>query len=277
MQVFAEFRFEGQIMADPNTQSLLAPDEPAPVMVEHENGASHFFLTSDHAGRLMPRSVGDLGVPESELGRHIAWDIGIWNVSKLMADAFDSFLVGQRYSRLVIDCNRDPSVASSMPEISEETVIPGNVGLNPGDRQARIDALFKPYHNRITGELDARKGADRETVLISMHSFTPVFKGFQRPWHVGILYNRDDRLAKIVMDLLERETGLVVGDNEPYQVSDLTDYTVPVHAERRGLPHVEVEIRQDLITDEAGQREWAERFIRILPQAYERFATDHPI
>lgn len=250
---------------------LLAPDEPNPVMVAHENGASPFFLTADHYGRRMPRSVKDLGLSDAEIARHIGWDIGIAGTTHVLADALDAFFIGQIYSRLVIDCNRDPSVASSMPEVSESTEVPGNRGIDQATRDARRDALFRPYHTRITAELDARKAGGRETLLVSMHSFTPVFKGVSRPWHVGVLYNRDRRLAAIMLDLLAAEGDLVVGDNEPYHVSDQTDYTIPIHGERRGLPHVEIEIRQDLIAGEAGQRGWGERFARLLPEARRRF------
>ncbi len=174
----------------------------------------------------------------------------------------------QTYSRLVIDCNRDPDVPSSIPEISETTEIPGNRSLDEAERAARVDAIFRPYHNAIAAALDRRAAAGRASALVALHSFTPVFKGVSRPWHVAVLFNRDPRLAHALAELLRAEGDLMVGENEPYQVSDLTDYTVPVHGERRGLPHVEIEIRQDLITEPAGQREWAERLARLLPAAY---------
>jgi predicted N-formylglutamate amidohydrolase len=177
----------------------------------------------------------------------------------------------QTYSRLVIDCNRDPNVPSSIPEISESTEIPGNHGLDEAARAARVDAIFRPYHNAIAAALDRRAAADRASALVALHSFTPVFKGVPRPWHVAVLFNRDPRLAHALAELLRAEGDLMVGENEPYRVSDLTDYTVPVHGERRALPHVEIEIRQDLITDPAGQREWAERLARLLPAAYASF------
>jgi predicted N-formylglutamate amidohydrolase len=173
----------------------------------------------------------------------------------------------------VIDCNRDPSVPSSIPEISEHTQVPGNLGLSAEQRAARRSAIFDPYHARIAGLLDARQAAHRRTVYAAMHSFTPVFKGESRAMQVGILYNRDNRLALILMELLRAEGDLLVGDNAPYAVSDVTDYGVPVHAERRGLPHVEIEIRQDLIADEAGQAAWAARFARLLAAADARLRS----
>ena len=248
--------------------TLLAADEPQPVCVLRDTGSSDLFLTADHAGSLIPRALGRLGLPETELVRHIAWDIGIEGVTRRLADELDATAVLQRYSRLVIDCNRDPSVPSSMPVVSEHTDVPGNRGLSEDQRAARIDAIFTPYHDCIRALLDAR--AARRTVVVAMHSFTPTFKGESRAMQVGVLYNRDARLANIMLDLLRAEGDLVVGDNAPYAVSDLTDYTVPVHAERRRLPHVEIEIRQDLIADEAGQAEWAARFKRLLSAADER-------
>jgi len=248
-------------------ETLLAADEPSPVRVLHESGTSEFLLTADHAGRMIPRRLGTLGVPDSELDRHIAWDIGIAEVTEHLAAALDATAVLQVYSRLVIDCNRDPSVASSMPEVSETTPIPGNVGLTAADRAARVHAIFTPYHARIEALLDARAAARRRTVLVAMHSFTPVFKGEPREVQVGVLFNRDARLASALLAQLRAEGDIVVGENAPYAVSDTSDYGVPVHGEKRGLAHVEIEIRQDLIADPPGQAAWAARFARLLPAA----------
>ena len=250
---------------------LLEPDEPSPVTLENESGDSVFFLTCEHAGRAFPRRLGRLGLPEAETVRHIAWDIGIGAVGRELSLLLNAAVILQTYSRLVIDCNRDPKVPSSIPEISEATEIPGNRSLNETERAARVDAIFRPYHNAIAAALDRRAAADRASVLVALHSFTPVFKGVSRPWHVAVLFNRDPRLAHALAELLRADGSLMVGENEPYRVSDLTDYTVPVHGERRGLPHVEIEIRQDLITDPSGQREWAERLARLLPAAYAAF------
>jgi predicted N-formylglutamate amidohydrolase len=248
--------------------ALLEPDEPDPVTIENESGDSVFFLTCEHAGRAFPRRLGTLGLPEAETLRHIAWDIGIGAVGREISRLLNAAVILQSYSRLVIDCNRDPNVSSSIPEISETTEIPGNRSLDEAERAVRVDAIFRPYHNAIAAALDRRVAAGRASVLVALHSFTPVFKGVPRPWHVAVLFNRDPRLAHALAELLRAESGLMVGENEPYAVSDLTDYTVPVHGERRGLPHVEIEIRQDLITDPAGQREWAGRLARLLPTAY---------
>jgi predicted N-formylglutamate amidohydrolase len=246
---------------------LLAADEPAPVRVLRVDGRSDFLLTADHAGRTIPRRLGMLGLSRTELDRHIGWDIGIAGVTERLSASFDAAAAFQTYSRLVIDCNRSPEVESSIPVISEATEIPGNRGISEAERIVRRQEIFEPYHARIRALLDARQAAKRRTVLVAMHSFTPVFKGESRAMQVGVLYNRDKRLAHILLDLLRAEGDIVIGDNAPYSVSDLTDYTVPIHAERRGLPHVEIEIRQDLIADLAGQASWAARFARLLPAA----------
>ncbi len=250
---------------------LLDPDEPHPVTLDNEAGRSVFFLTCDHAGRAIPRRLGGLGLPNRETFRHIAWDIGIGAVGRQLSRLLDATVILQTYSRLVIDCNRDPNVPSSIPEISEATEIAGNCGLSEAARAARIDAIFRPYHDALAAALDQRVADGRDSVLVALHSFTPVFKGVSRPWHIAVLFNRDSRLAHPLAELLRAEGDLCVGENEPYRVSDLTDYTVPVHGERRGLPHVEIEIRQDLVSEPAGQREWAERLARILPAAYSGF------
>ena len=169
----------------------------------------------------------------------------------------------QRYSRLVIDCNRPPHVASSIPRISEATTIPGNEGISREAAEMRRAKIFDPYHRRIDEIIDQRGSAGMPTVLVSLHSFTPVYAGIARPWHIGTLYHRDTHLPPLLLKLLRAEGDLVVGDNEPYAVSDETDYTIPVHGEARGLMNTGIEIRQDLIGDPAGEKAWAERLARI--------------
>jgi predicted N-formylglutamate amidohydrolase len=253
------------------TAPLLGPDEPLPVALANEAGRSVFFLACDHGGRAFPRRLGRLGLADPDTLRHIAWDIGIAEVGRRLSAQLDAALIVQAYSRLVVDCNRDPSVPGSIPEISEDTEIPGNRNLTEAERAARRNAIFHPYQDRIAALLDGRGAEGRASVLVALHSFTPVFRGVSRPWHVGVLFNRDARLAHPLLDRLRAEGDLVVGENEPYRVTDLSDYTVPVHGERRGLPHVEIEIRQDLIAEPAGQATWAERLARLLPAAYAEF------
>ena len=239
---------------------LLDAAEPPPFKVENAGGAGRFFLTVDHAGRLIPRALGNLGLSNADLSRHIAWDIGIAGVTRRLAEALDSVAIFQTYSRLVIDCNRPPDVPSAYPLVSEATTIPGNQSLSDADKLARRRAIFDPYH----AEIAALKG---KKIYLAMHSFTPTYLGIGRPMQVALLYNRNPRLSRIMVDLLRAEGNLTVAENEPYQVSDETDYGVPVHAEKAGLDYLEIEIRQDLISDAAGEAEWAARLARLLPVA----------
>jgi predicted N-formylglutamate amidohydrolase len=239
--------------------------KPVSPVLEHKvSGVSPFLLTCDHYGRMIPDALDNLGLPESERQRHIAWDIGIAAVAERVSAALDAHLIAQRYSRLVIDCNRPPGVASSIPVLSEATVIPGNEGISQVEATARRRAIFEPYHRRIGEVIDSRLMRSQPTVLVSLHSFTPVYAGVARPWHVGTLYHRSTVLPPVLLSLLRAEGDLVVGDNKPYAVSDTTDYTIPVHGEARGLMNTGIEIRQDLIGNEAGQARWAERLTRIL-------------
>ena len=212
----------------------------------------------------MPRKLGTLGVSAEDMQRHIAWDIGAAAVTTRLSDLLDAFAILQTYSRLVIDCNRRPGIPESVVQISESTPIPGNEAVTATDAAAREREIFRPYHDRICTELDLRRLRQHPTFLISVHSFTPCFHGKQRPWHAGVLYNRDARLAAELLRRLRAEPGLVIGDNEPYSVGDSTDYTLPEHGERRGLLHVGIELRQDLIAAPAGQSQWAERLARAL-------------
>jgi predicted N-formylglutamate amidohydrolase len=250
----------------PAAEALLAPDEPAAAIDYRATGASPFLLVCDHAGRRIPRSLHNLGLAPSDLARHIAWDIGIAGVGRALADRLDACLIMQPYSRLVIDCNRPPGGATSIAPISDGTPIVGNENLSGHDAALRLRDIFTPYHRTIADALDARAKARRQTILISLHSFTPVFAGFARPWQAGVLYHRYGALAEALRALFA-PGDLVVGDNEPYDVTDDTDYTIPVHGEQRGIPHVAIEIRQDLIAEEAGQRQWAERLADLLPKA----------
>jgi predicted N-formylglutamate amidohydrolase len=253
---------------------LLKEGEPHPVECRRLDGLSDIFLTCDHAGRRLPRSLGDLGLAAESLERHIAWDIGAAGLADRLSDILGAALVMQRYSRLVIDCNRPPTVASSIVTVSEGTEVPGNRELTPYQAHARVREVFDPYHDRIEAELELRRRASRRTVLVSVHSFTPVFHGEERPWHMGLLYNRDPHYAHRLGDELEGN-GLHVGHNVPYSVSDVTDYTIPVHGERRAIPHVMLEVRQDLVATAQGQDEWAERLSGALVRALGRLAARH--
>ena len=254
-------------------KALLQPEDPAPFELLNPHGAAPWLFTADHAGRAIPRTLGDLGLPPGAIDRHIAWDIGIAGVARELAAMLDAWTILQAYSRLVIDCNRPLDSPTLIVAASDGTAGPGNAGLDPDSRAMRVRDIFLPYHARIAEALDLRGAHGRPTLLVTLHSFTPVMGGVARPWHCGVLYHRDARLAHALRDALRAEGDLVVGDNQPYSVSDSSDYAIPVHGEARGLPHVELEIRQDLIADAAGQQAWARRLQRLLLALELRFAA----
>lgn len=253
-----------------SAHALLTARDPAPFVVHHADGTSPFLLTCDHAGRRVPERLGDLGLPASDLQRHIAWDIGAQAMATVMAEALDAWLICQTYSRLVIDCNRPLTSLTSIPTRSEDTDIPGNGDLDQAAIEARRREIFQPYHQRTVEEFERREREKRPTLLVTAHSFTPVYLEQARPWQVAMLYQRDARLAHAMLEIARAEGRWCVGDNQPYAPTDTSEYAVPVHGEGRSLPHVEIEVRQDLLSNPAGQREWGERLARWLPLAAQR-------
>jgi predicted N-formylglutamate amidohydrolase len=242
---------------------LLEPDEPPPCELHNPNGSAPLLIVCDHAGHALPRALGSLGVSAEDLRSHIAWDIGAADVARRLGESLDAPVFLQRYSRLVIDCNRPLAAPDSIPEASGGVEIPGNRGLELEQATARVEAIFRPYHARIAEFLASRP----RQRLISMHSFTPVLYGVARRMHAGVLYERDARLAARVLARLREEPDLVVGDNEPYAASAETDYAIMEYGERRGALYVELEVRQDLLAEAAGREQWAERLARVLRAA----------
>lgn len=257
------------IPADSSEYTLLFEDEPQPVVVERPDSTSPYLFVCDHAGKRLPRRLGRLGVADADLNRHIAWDIGALGLAQEFARRFDATLVRQVYSRLVIDCNRPPGAGSSVPELSENTAVPGNCNLPKENIQARRAEIFQPYHDTIACIIDRRLASGQATILLAIHSFTPVYHGEQRPWHIGLLYHRDTRLAGLFKHLLAEDETLCIGDNQPYSVDDFTDYTIPIHGEQRGIPHLLFELRHDLIETEDDQYRWAHRLAHSLGRALE--------
>ena len=248
---------------------LLGEDEPEPVGFVDRDGPSPFVVICDHAGNAVPASLADLGLPPEELARHIAIDVGALAVAKRVAERLGAPLIFQRYSRLVIDCNRIPSARDSIAEVADGTTVPGNRELDAAGRLARQVALHDPYHRHIAALLDGRAAAGRRTYLVSMHSFAPVLRlrPNDRPWDVGLCWNRDTRLSRLLVEELVAEAGLRVGENQPYSVDMANDYSIPIHGEGRGLPYVEFEVRQDHLATSQGAELWAERLSRVLLRA----------
>ena len=237
--------------------SLLGPGDPEPFGVINPHGQAGLVLICDHASRAIPAALDDLALDETVLCRHIAWDIGALEVARRLAARFDAPLVHAGFSRLVVDPNRALDDPTSIPVISDGVVVPGNRDLSEAARRRRVTACFQPYHDAVSAVLDDRLAGGRVPALVSIHSFTPVFKGHERPWHFGILWNRDPRLAVPLMAALAQRPDVIVGDNKPYSGRDDYGYSIEVHAERHGLPHVLIEIRQDLIDTPPGAEDWA--------------------
>ncbi len=237
---------------------LLAPDEPRPFEILNAGGQAPVLLLCDHATRFIPRALKSLGLDEACLMRHIAWDIGIAEMTRSLVERLDAPAVFSTFSRLIVDPNRQLDNPTLMPEISDGTVVPGNRDLDPAARAARIETFFQPYHDAIAAQIDVMLAGGKVPTVVSMHSFTPMMHGEERPWEIGILWNRDPRLPQPLMSRLRAE-GLTVGDNLPYSGADGHGYTQHVHCDRRGLANVLIEVRQDLIDTRHGAAEWAAR------------------
>lgn len=247
---------------------LLGPDEPPPFELVNAQGSSSAVLVCDHASNRIPQRVGNLGLDAGQLSEHIAWDPGAAEVARILSAQLNAPLLLSGYSRLVIDCNRPLDNAESIAEQSAGVLVPGNRGLSPQEREQRINALFRPYHDAIDRLLDER--CQRPCLLLSIHSFTPILNGQPRPWHIGVSCWRDRRLAALLLGALTRRGNVIVGDNQPYPIEADVDYTIPVHGDVRGIPSAMIEIRQDGINTTAGVAAWATR----LAQAYRLIEMD---
>jgi len=254
------------MMSRPNLgTSLLERDDVPPFEIVNGEGQSNVVLVCDHASHRVPQRLGTLGLGNSRLREHVGWDPGAAAVARSLSTELDAPLVLSGYSRLVIDCNRPLRSAQSIAEESDGLSIAGNLDLSQDERGARANDLFRPYHDAIARVLDRRRG--RPTALLSIHSFTPVLAGHARPWNIGVSARRERRLASLlVAEFSAHRDGLTVGDNEPYAIDDELDYTIPVHAEARGLPSALIEIRQDGIERPADARAWAERIAEAVRQ-----------
>lgn len=258
----------GPVLHEPQITTILSPDDPDPVEIVNRSGSSEFVLTCEHAGRAIPAGLNPVGVSPDDMNRHIAWDIGAGALARAMAARMDAPLVLQRYSRLIVDCNRPFDAPDCFPEISDGTGVPVNRSLSHEKRSQRFAEIHRPLHDAIGDLLDEREKSARPTVLVSVHSFTPVLAGVHRPWLLGALANRDKSFATAFLTtFLAHNKDVTAALNVPYTVDDFSDYTVPVHGEKRGLPHVLLEIRNDQIGDAAGQALWAERLTVALRDA----------
>ena len=245
--------------------TLLRPGDPAPFEVFNPEGTAPVVFLCDHASNRVPRGLDCLGLPPAELERHIAWDIGAAAITRRLAAHFDAPAVLAGYSRLVIDCNRRLEDAQSILTLSDGTAVPGNRDLTARDVAARAGACFEPYHRACAAVLDRVEGRGEVPAVVMMHSFTPAMNGALRPWHAGVLWDGDDgRMALPLLRALRARDGLHVGDNEPYSGTSRHGYTMPAHAARHGRANVQIEVRQDLVADEAGIERWSAILIETL-------------
>ena len=236
---------------------LLSADEPAPVTVLNAAGRATAVVTCDHGGDAVPTTLGGLGLDPADLARHIAWDIGASATARHLAQLLDAPAVLSNFSRLVIDLNRPPDDLTSIREISDGVLVPGNRKLTAEDAAARVTSIFEPYHDAVSAAMERAMERVAAPVLISIHSFTPVMKGFERPWQVGVLFGPDTRIAKPLVEALSANPEICVGENKPYSGYDLYGYTVETHAMPNGYPNILLEIRQDLIDTQHGAEKWA--------------------
>lgn len=246
---------------------LLDKSDPAPAQIVNADGRSAFLLLGDHAGNAVPARLGGLGLPPAELQRHIGWDIGVAALGARLSARLGAVLLHQAFSRLVIDCNRHADAPDLIAPVSDGTVIPGNADLTHAEREARRAEIYEAYHAAIAEEIDRRTAAGHATILVALHSFTPMMSGVARPWQIGVLHDRGDtRFAAAFLKALQADATRIVGDNQPY-VMDGTDYTVPRHAYPRGLAYVEIEVRQDLLGNAIGVSNWAATIEQALTAA----------
>jgi len=236
---------------------LIGPGDSPPFTSYNDNAKSPVLLVVDHASPHFPASLNQLGLADWVLERHVAWDIGVDKLARFLADELDAQAILAGFSRLIIDPNRNPENGSAIVEISDGISIPGNQGIDDHQRSLRMQSFFKPYHDRIADRLARFSASGITPALISVHTCTPVFNRIVRPWHIGIMWDKDPRIPVPLIEALGNMDGVCVGDNEPYSGSHPHDYTVDHHAEAAGLPHVGIEVRQDLVKEEDGARKWA--------------------
>lgn len=235
----------------------LDPGDPPPYTIYNEQSEAKILFVCDHSGRAFPARLGQLGLADWVLEKHVAWDIGSGDVAHNLATRFGAPLICANYSRLVIDNNRNPQDPSVCITLSEGIAIPGNMDMSPVEREKRFESVFDPYHAAIEGQLGIMRGRGIVPALIAIHSCTPVFDQVVRPWHIGVLWDKDPRIAVPLLDALGAMDDICIGDNEPYSGRDPHDYTIDHHAEAARIPHVSIEVRQDLIDTPEGAERWA--------------------
>ena len=245
---------------------LLGKSDPPPAELVNKSGVSRCLFVSEHAGNRVPSQLGTLGLSSADLDDHMGWDLHIRAVGEALSVKLDATYICQTYSRLVIDCNRPPGSEGSILSVSDRCPVPGNQGLADTQRKAREDEIFRPFHDMIAATIDTRLARGQETILVTLHSFTPAMESCDapRPWDITLQYGRQPDFSRWMMEKLRSDASIIVGDNVPYPVDDESDYSIPIHGESRNLLHTMVEIRQDGISTPAGRSFWVDKLATVL-------------
>jgi len=240
----------------PGQDSATQAAEPVAV-VDNPQGRSPILLICEHASNRLPSRYGTLGLTPSDLDSHIAWDPGALGVAKALSRRLDAPLIHASVSRLVLDLNREPTAPDSICTLSERTTIPGNLALDDAERAIRVREVYDAFHGAVDAFAEARMGTGQLSAVVSIHSFTPIYRDVPRPWQIGLIFDRNERYARSVAAGLEKDSSLIVGMNQPYSPADRVFHTLERHAVRRGLLPLMIEIRNDLIRTQDGQASWA--------------------
>jgi len=244
----------------------LVSDKPAAI-VENAGGTSRILLVCEHAGCLLPSSIGSLGLDLADMASHIAWDPGAAELARELSKRLDACLILQRYSRLVFDCNRSLEAVDAIVEESDNIFIPGNSALSVDERLGRYELVYQPFYQVVSSTVTARINAGTPPVIVTIHSFTPVYKGQRRELELGILHDADSRLADSLLPLAETDGGYIVARNQPYSAEDGATHTLATHGVENGLLNVMFEVRNDLLSDKLSVERWAQRLEQLLSVA----------
>ena len=246
---------------------LLQPGEPAPYRIENAKGKAPILIVCDHASNRVPQALNDVGLSKANLEKHIAWDPGTENIGRYMSEKLDATGFFACYSRIVVDVNRGERSAECMREVSDHIHVPGNKGLSAAEKRQRLDEIFWPYHRALAAQIKTYRKKNIVPLIVSLHSFTPEMDGYKRPWHIGVLWNKEETIARrLIAELQAQNPDMVVGENEPYTLkqTNLTKNTIKTHAEDNGLPYVIVEFRQDLVATKRDALKWGRIFLEAL-------------
>jgi predicted N-formylglutamate amidohydrolase len=258
---------------------VLTAKEPPPFRVLNPRGKGAGLVICDHSSNLVPRSLKGLGIRKPELNRHIGWDIGTENIGRRISKILDMPAVLAGYSRLVIDLNRDPDHRECIIRESDHTQIPANAGLSRAARERRLKELYWPYHKQLGKQVDRLVKKGPPPLLLAVHSYTPEMGGVRRHWHIAVLWNKQEKLAKkLIAEIRKNNPGILVGENEPYSLKNerFKGSTIWRHAEERGLPYVFVEFRQDLVDTQEKAAQWTDLFLHALRPVMEDLQSKNP-